>query len=331
MAVLLGGFAVSQMLYVAARLRVADHLGRGPVAVADLARECEARPEPLARVLRALAAFGVFRMDDDGRVANTPLSDCLRSGHGGSMRELALMYGEEHYHAMSELLAAVQRGGTAFEHAYRKPHFTYLSGNPDAARLYYDAMNNAADQSAEAVVDAYDFTHAGTVIDVAGGQGQLIRAVLRLNPRVNGVLVESSGLARKARARVRAEGLDERCEVEVGDLFEAIPRGGDVYMLGNVLHAWDDERVLRILHNCHRAMSQHSRLLIVERLASEQPFAAIMEQRTAISDALALAISGGRVRTLAEHTTLLAAAKFDVVEVRPTASGDTLIEAGRRR
>ncbi len=328
MVVLMGGFAVTQMLYVAARLNVADHLARGPVSISELASDCGARPAPLARVLRALAGFGVFKIEDDGRIANTSLSDCLRTGARGSLRELALVYGEEPYHAMSELLAAVQRGGTAFEHAYRKPHFTYLSNNPDAARAHYDAANAVAAQAAEGVVDAYDFTHAGTVVDVAGGQGHLIRAVLRLNASVTGVLIESSGLARKARARVRSEGLDERCEVQTGDVLASVPRGGDVYLLGNVLHGWDDERALRILRNCRRAMEPHARLLVIERLIPEQPLPAIADQRILISDTVALAVSGGRERTLSEHSRLLAAADMEVLEVRPTAWGESVIEAG---
>src|SRR5579862_6251117 len=137
MTVLLGGFAATQMLYVAARLRLADHLAHGPLTLAELAARSGARPEPLGRVLRALAAFGVFSTGD-GEIANTPLSDCLRAGAPESVRDLALLYGEEHYHAMAELLEAVKRGGSAFEHAYRKPHFSYLASNPDAAQAYYE-------------------------------------------------------------------------------------------------------------------------------------------------------------------------------------------------
>src|SRR5579864_2945087 len=107
MAVLMGGFAASQMLYVAARLSLADHLARGPMRVEELAAECGAKADPLLRVVRALAAFGVFEVQADGRIANTWLSDCLRTGAQDSLRDMALLYGEEHYHAMSELLQAV--------------------------------------------------------------------------------------------------------------------------------------------------------------------------------------------------------------------------------
>ena len=137
MSVLIGGFAASQMLYVAARLKLADLLAGGPMTIADLARECGAKEVPLRRVVRGLAAFGVFEIQEDGRFANNWLSECLRSGAQDSVREMALLYGEEHYHAMSELLQAVRRGGTAFEHAYRQ-RMRLFKGCPvicgDAAR-----------------------------------------------------------------------------------------------------------------------------------------------------------------------------------------------------
>jgi cyclopropane fatty-acyl-phospholipid synthase-like methyltransferase len=330
MAVLMGGFAASQMLYVAARLKLADHLAHGPLSFEDLAAECGAKAPPLRRMVRALASFGVFEICGDGRVANTSLSECIRAGAHGSMRETALLYGEEHYHAMSELLQAVKLGGTAFEHAYRKPHFSYLASNPDAAHAYYEAAAAAAAQAADEVVDTYDFAGAEMVVDVGGGDGALVRAVLRANPRARGLLVETAGMARRARARVRAEGLDARCEVQTGDIFEAVPRDGDLYLVGHVLHLLDDERAAQVLVSCRRAMSAGARLLVIERLVPDQPDTNLSAQRTFVSDAVALAVSGGRERTLAEHTLLLSAAGLKVLEVLTTALGDGLLEAARK-
>lgn len=325
----MGGFAASQMLYVAARLKLADHLAHGPLSVEDLAGECGAKAPPLRRIVRALASFGVFEICADGRVANTALSECMRAGAPGSMRETALLFGEEHYHAMSELLQAVKAGGTAFEHAYRKPHFTYLAANPDAAHSYYEATSAAAEQAAEEVVDSYDFARAETVVDVGGGQGALIRAVLRANPLATGQLIETSGMARRARARIRVEGLDDRCEVLTGDIFEAVPRDGDLYLLGHVLHFLDDERALRVLLTCRRAMGAGARLLVIERLVPDQPAANLSAQRTFVSDAVALAVSGGAERTLAEHAHLLSGAGLKVLNVHTTALGDGIIETAR--
>ena len=330
MSVLIGGFAASQMLYVAARLKLADLLAGGPMTVADLARECGAKEAPLRRLVRGLAAFGVFELKEDGRIANTWLSECLRTGAQDSLREMALLYGEEHYHAMSELLEAVKRGGTAFEHAYRKPHFTYLASNPEAAKAFYEAQSAAAAGSAAAVVGAYDFTTTGTVVDIGGGSGHLIRAILRANPGVSGVLVESSGMAGKARARVHAEGLDERCDVQTGDIFESVPGDGDVYLLGHVLHGLDDGRAEHLLRRCHRAMGPRARLLVVERVLADQPATGLVAQHTAIFDAVAMAVSGGQERTLDEHRSLLASAGFKVVNVLAAGGGDSIIEAAKK-
>jgi len=331
MSVLIGGFAASQMLYVAARLKLADLLAGGPMTAAELARECGAKEEPLRRMMRGLAAFGVFEIQEDGRFANTWLSECLRAGAQDSLREMALLYGEEHYHAMSELLQAVKRGGTAFEHAYRKPHFTYLASNPDAAKTYYEAQSTAAAGSAAAVVSAYDFTRAGVVVDVGGGTGQLIRAVLHANPGVSGILVESSGMARKARARLHAEGLDERCEVRTADIFESVPADGDVYLLSHVLHDFDDARAEHVLRNCRRAMEPRARLLVIERVLDEQPATGLTAQHAALVDAVAMAVSGGRERTLGEQRSLLAAAGLRIVNVLAAGGGDSIIEAAANR
>lgn len=329
LAVLLGGFAVSQMLYVAARLNLADHLDRGPMGIDDLAVECSAKPEPLRRVVRALAAFGVFRIDEDGEVSNTALSEYLRMQMRGSLHDLAITYGEEQYTAMGELYEAVKRGGSAFERVYRKPLFTYLTHNPDAANAFYGAQNAMAAQAAEGVVDVYDFSEAGTVVEVAGGRGHLIRAVLRLNPLARGVLFDSGGAVRRARAAMRRDGLEERCEVLSGDLFESVPGGGDVYLLHDVIQEWDDDRDIRILRNCRRAMRAQSRLLVIEHVAPDKPTPSGVHQRTAVSDAVRLAISGGRARTLDEHSRLLEESGFQVLDMRTTAWGDGVIEAVR--
>ena len=328
MAVLLGGFAASQMLYVAARLRLADHLARGPLTISELARDSGAREEPLRRVVRALEAFAVFSMSD-GKVANTPLSECLRAGTPDSIRDLALIYGEEHYHAMSELLQAVKSGGSAFEHAYRKPHFSYLASNPDAAWAYYEASNASLVRTARSLAREYDFSRASKVIDVGGGNGQLLRAVLAANPQASGVLVETAGLAGKARARIHADRLDERCEVETGDILKSVPHGGDVYLLGHVLHRFADDDASCVLRACGRAAATGARILVIERLVPDPGALANDAQFAALSDVVALAVSGGRERTLDEVEALLEPAGLRVQRVLALSSGDSVVEVVR--
>jgi ubiquinone/menaquinone biosynthesis C-methylase UbiE len=325
MAVLLGGFASTQMLYVAARLRLADHLAKGPLALSELATESGAREEPLGRVVRALAAFGVFAVAE-GKVSNTPLSECLRGVGHESMRDLALLYGEEHYHAMSELLQAVKRGGSAFEHAYRKPHFSYLASNPDAAQAYYETSSASLARTARSLAREYDFSQATRVVDVGGGNGHLLRAILMANPSINGVIVDSAGMTAKARSRIHADGLDERCEIETGDILSAVPHG-DVYLLGQVLHGMDDEQATCVLRACTRTASPGARVLIIERLIPDARTAAVDAQFVALSDIVGLAVSGGRERTLDEVTALLESSGLELERVLAMSSGDSVVEA----
>ena len=327
MAVLLGGFAASQMLYVAARLRLADHLARGPLTLAELATESGAREEPLRRVVRALASFGVFSWDG-ARVANTPLSECLRAATPDSIRDLALLYGEEHYHAMSELLQSVQRGGSAFEHAYRKPHFSYLASNPDAAHAYYEVSSTNLARTARNLAREHDFSRASKVVDVGGGGGALIRAVLAAHPHLSGVLIDSAGVVGKARARIHADGLAERCELESGDILSTVPRG-DLYLLAHVLHRYDDERSVCVLRACERSVESGGRVLVIERLIPDAPAVDGDAQFAALSDVVAMAVSGGRERTLEDIKELLDTAGLGVTGVAMLASGETVIEAAR--
>ncbi len=322
----MGGFAASQMLYVAARLRLADHLAHGPMTVADLAAESASREAPLRRVIRALASFGVFSLAGD-MVANTPLSECLRSSANDSIRDLALLYGEEHYHAMSELLQSVQRGGSAFEHAYRKPHFSYLASNPDAAQAFYEASSANLARTARSLAREHDFSTATRLVDVGGGSGTLARAVLRAYPNLTGVVMDSAGMSGKARARIHADGLEDRCEVEAGDILSSVPHG-DVYLLGRVVHGLDDRGAVCVLRACERAGAPHARVLIIEQLMPDEgPTAGA--QLAALSDVVALAVSGGRERTLAEVEALLDAAGLGIERASALSSGDTVIEAAR--
>jgi hypothetical protein len=327
MSVLAGGFAVSQMLYVAARLKLADALAAGPVRVDALATLCDARPEPLRRVVRALSGFGVFQLDESDLVANTPMSDLLRAEADGSLREATLLYGDEHYHAMSELLQATTRGGTAFGHAYGRPHFSYLASNPEAAANYYPVQAAMRHRSARAAVQAVDFVAGSKVVEIAGGTGQILRAVLHANPSLLGVLAVSPGHALQAKSRIRADALDERCEVDSRDVLESVPRGGDAYILGHVLHELDDERAERLLGSCGRGLAAGGQLVIIERLLPEAGREGADSQDALLLDVLALAITGGRNRTEQEVRALVASAGLRVRESRRLESGDCLIIA----
>ena len=270
----------------------------------------------MTRVLRGLALEGVV-VEEDGRFSLTPLGECLPAMAG----PLAVR-GELYYHGAEGLLEAVRSGGTAFERVYGAPFFAHLDAHPEASAAFEASMAGRARQEADAVVAAYDFGAFGSLVDVGGGRGVLLAAILEAAD-LRAVLVDRPDAVAAARAH-----LGERAECVVGDFFESVPAGADAYLLSRVLHDWDDEDALRILAVCRAAMGADARLLIVDAIlperAVDQPFAIRM-------DVHMLLLLGARERTEAEFRELLGRAGFSLARVIPTGSpaGLGVIEAVR--
>jgi hypothetical protein len=320
---LLHGAWVSQALYVAAHLGLADLVKDGPRSPEDLAAACGAHAPSLKRLLRALASVGAFAEDDQGRYGQTPLSDCLRSDRPGGQRDLALMTGEEHFRCYAELLYSVRTGRTAFEKLYGKPIFAYLAENERAARIFDGAMVGVHGVESAAMLDAYDFSGVGTLVDVGGGNGSLLSATLKRNPRLQGVLYDRPDVVERARPRLAAEGLADRCRAVGGDFFQEVPTGGDAYLLRHIIHDWDDERSLTILRNIRAALPAAGRVLIVESVIppGNGPFFGKM------LDLTMLVIPGGQERTEEEYRGLLARAGLRLSRVVPTRHEVSVVEA----
>ncbi len=314
---MLTGYWAPQCLYVAARLGLADLVKDGPRAPADLARETNAHAPSLYRLLRGLASLGVFAEDEQGRFGMTPLAECLRSDLPGSQHALALMNGEEHYRAWGELLHSVRTGETAFEHLYGKPIFDYLPEHPEAARTFDAAMVGVHGTETAATFDAYDLGGLGTLVDVGGGNGSVLRAALERHPKLRGVLYDRADVVERARPN-----LPERCTTVAGNFFESVPAGGDAYLMRHILHDWDDEKSLTILKNCRKAMGASAKLLVVEGVvpAGNGP------SFTKLLDLTMLVIPGGMERTEKEYRELYARAGFRLERIVPTRSEVSVIE-----
>ena len=209
---------------------------------------------------------GVFAERSGRRFALTPISRLLRNGAPGSMRSIAVLAGEEWARAWYDLPHAVRTGRPAFEHAFGTSFYDWLAGERGAARRFDEAMRYKWETLREEVVAAYDFSEASRIVDVGGGSGSLIEAILDQNVDATGVLLETPAVAAEARRRLRAAGLHRRCSVVAGDFLRSVPSGGDLYILAYVLHNWDDRHAVRILRNCRRAMAAGGRLLVVESL-----------------------------------------------------------------
>lgn len=319
------GYWVSKALNVTAELGVADLLRDGPRTSDELAGACGADPPTLYRLLRALASVGVFSEAPERLFALTPLAELLRSDRPGSMRALARMYGSEQYHAWDDLLGSVRTGAPAFDRVFGANYFDYLAGNPEASTVFNEAMTGWTTQVADAVVAAYDFTGAGAVVDVGGGHGLLLATILRAHPETKGVLFDVPQVVAGSRPLLESHGVAHQCETLGGDFFASVPGGGDVYVLAQILHDWDDDKSRLILSNCHRAMGASGKLLVVEQVLppGNEPFLGKW------LDLHMLVLLTGRERTEAEYRELLGAAGFDLARVVPTRSGASVIEAVR--
>jgi len=303
------GFLTTQLLYVAARLGVADVLAEGPRTGAELAAAVGADPDLLTRALRGLVLEEVLAEEEGGR----------------SMRGPLLARGEVYYQAAAGTLAAVRHGGTAFEHVYGDRFFDHLRRHPEQEGAFQASMTARSEQEAGDVVAAYDFGGIGRLVDVGGRHGILLGAILRSAPDLHAVLVDQPAVVEEARRRLTAEGVADRCQLVPGDFFAEVPAGADAYVLSRVLHDWTDD-ARRVLAACRAAMGPGSRLLVVEAIlperAADQPAVIRM-------DLYMLVLLGARERTEAQFRRLLADAGFEVRRVVPTRSpaGLSVIEA----
>jgi O-methyltransferase domain/Dimerisation domain len=325
---LLRGSLVTQLVHVAATLGIADLLHTGPKSSHELAAAVNVDPEALYRVLRALASLGIFMETDVGSFALTPLAEPLRSDVSGSLQGSAVLYGERWWwQACGELLHSVRTGQPAFDHIHGTALFSYLDSSSDAAAVFNEHQTNMTRQDVAAVVAAYDFSPLTTVVDVGGGHGALTAAILKACPHTTAILFDQPTVVAGAQRRLREDDVTDRCTCVGGDFFDAVPAGGDAYILKDIVHDWDDGRARAILCNCRAAMARRpgsgARLLLVEKVIppGNGPFPG------KLTDITMLLIAGGRERTTNQYQALLREAGFVVTRIIATRSPASVIEA----
>jgi hypothetical protein len=323
---LIDGYLTTQLLYVAARLGVADVLAFGPRTGREIADAVGADPDALARMLRGLVLEDVLAEEDGGRFRLTALGEGLRDGVPGSLRGAILARGGLYWSAAAGLLRAATEGGTAFEHVHGEPFFEHLARDPDRAAAFQASMADRARREAADVVAAYDFAGLRDLVDLGGGSGVLLEAILQATPGLRGVLVDRPEAVARADERLTAAGLDARCACLVGDLFASVPPGAGAYLLSRVIHDWDDADAHRILTTCREAMPVDARLLLVEAIVPER---AHDRPEAVRMDIHMLMLLGGRERTEAQFQRLLGDAGFELRRVVPTGSpaGLSILEA----
>jgi hypothetical protein len=318
------GFRTTQLIHVAAKLGIADLLNDGPRHSAELAQATGADPHALYRLLRALASMGIFAELNDGRFDLTPLAQLLRQDAPGSVRGLALLYGEPWiWQAYGALLHTVQTGTTAFESVHGMNIFSYLAQHPDAAQVFQQAMTAFSGQELAAILAAYDFTHVRHAVDVGGGEGALLATLLEHYPTMQGTLFDlPPTIERVRKQRAGQAGVWARCTFAAGDFFQAVSPGGDLYLLKRVIHDWTDAQSIAILKQCRIAMADEGKLLILERVIApgNDP------SEAKLFDINMLVSAGGQERNSEEFGALLEAAGFRLTQVIATASPLSIVE-----
>lgn len=320
---LVTGYWISQAVVVVAELRIADLLADGPRTSTELAAGTRTHAPTLYRLLRTLASVGLFSEVAPGRFGLTEMGTLLRDDHPTSLRPLVLAFGgDDFWQSFRDLRFSVETGDTAFGHVHGMDVWEYRAQHPEVnARFNALQVSNTA-QQVEAVVAGYDFSGLHTVIDVGGGHGVWLAAILGANPGLRGVLLDLPHVADGARQQLDAAGLQDRCEVVGGDMLADVPEGGDAYLLSRVIHDWDDEHATIVLANCRRAMGVHGKLLVVEEVVPPGDTPGYVK----LTDLTMLVMNGGQERTEAEYGALFEAAGYMLWRVVPTKSRMSIIE-----
>ncbi len=318
---LASGNWVTQMLHVAAELGVADQLAAGERPVEELAEAVGADPDGLFRLLRGLASLGVFTETAPRRFALTPLAELLRSDHPGSQRQFVRMLGGEHYDAWADLLHGVRTGESAFRHRFGEPVFPWYAHHPERGAIFDAAMTDFSRVETQGLLAAYDFSGLRHLVDVGGGRGALLQAVLRRHGHLRGTVYDQPAVVAPVAV---PDDLAGRFDVEGGDFFEAVPSGGDAYLLKHILHDWGDGDCLTILGLIRAALAPGGRVLILEQLVppGNDPCPSKLLDLNML-----VMTEGGRERSSEEYARLLERAGLRLAAIHPTPSPISVVEA----
>jgi hypothetical protein len=322
---IIAGFWLSRSVYLAARLKLADAIGDGELGLPDLAAKTGTLPTALRRLMRALTSHGFFREREDGRYAQSPLSETLRSGTLGSMRGLAeAELGHDHYEAWGEIETCLRQDGTAFERIYGMPIWRYYGEHPETEALFAEAMSNFTTIAHAGILGSYEFAPFKMAIEVGGGHGAFLKAVIDHHPDARGILFDvPTVIAEAEQAGAMTDRSNRRIQRVAGDFFKEVPAGGDLYLLKFILHDWKDEQSIQILSSVRKAIISGGRLLIVEIVlpGGSEPHVG------PLIDLNMMVMTGGIERTEMEYRQLLGSSGFRLERVVATKSPFSIMEA----
>lgn len=318
------GHWVSRLIQVAATLKLADRLKNGPRTAGQLASAAGVRAPELYRVLRALASVGVFAETKNGKFKLTPLAATLRTDAPGSMRTQAMLLNSDwQWDAWQQLLPCLKTGEVPFDKAHGISVFKYLEAHPDDLAVFHKSTTGLTNS---AVADAYNFSKFKTLVDIGGGHGALLAAILKAHPALKGTLFDQPSVIAGARkdGPLTTKTIAKRCTLKSGSFFASVPKGADAYTLKYILHDWSDERSVQILKNCRAAMHDKSYLLVIDSVippGNEPGYVKLLD--------IEMLIIGGRERTKADFAAIFRKAGLKLTRIIPTKSPLSIVEGVR--
>lgn len=315
------GYALSKALYAVAEAQVADFMDQAPVPVSELAARTGSNEGALYRIMRTLACLGIFYEHDGHLFSHTPVSRLLRADHEHSQLDGVLFRGLEFYEAYIEMPHTLATGASSFERRFGMSMFEYLNANADMQARFQACMKSDTRAQQVGILEAYDFSPFARIIDVGGGNGALVTAILHHHPDTNGVLFDRKSVLDQVRAGPGG-GVPQRCELQDGDFFAAVPKGGDLYILKYIIHDWQDADAVAILKICRQAMDRGAKLLVIDAI-----FGPPNLPNTALTlDLSMLAAVGGVERRQDEFAALFDQAGFALSRVVATNSPLSILE-----
>lgn len=307
---LVNGFRASQLVRLACELRVPDRVANGPLSAEELSRATGINAVRLRRALRGLAALGVLQETEDGYFRNTDVGELFRDGIDGSQRARAMMLIPESYRAWDHLIETMRTGTTGHEIAHGGTLWDSLARDADFAARFNQAMASGSQQVAQFVASGWEFSTVSLIVDVGGGKGALAAGILRTHGHLRGVISDlAAGLA-ETQQYLAQQGVSERCDVVESNFFDEVPKGGDVYLLKDIIHDWDDHHASQILRSCRRACHSGAQILLIERVLPAQVTESPEHLNATMTDLQMMVQLGSRERTLAEYRVLLEQAGF---------------------
>ena len=316
----------SRLLFVAAKLGLADLLAEGPKSAEALAASTGTHAPSLYRLMRTLASLGLLTEQPGHHFALTRLGNALRSDAPGAARATVLtLAGDWVWRGFENFPYSVETGKSGLEKSLGEPLFDWLARHPAEASLFSETMVGFHGLEPAAVAAAYDFSGLETIVDVGGGSGNLLTTILQSHRGPRGVLFDMPHVVRDASAIIESRDLAGRVRIESGSFFESVPEGGDAYLLSHIIHDWTEEQCLRILGHCRAVMKPGARLLIIEMVLPEGD----VPHPGKMLDMMMLVGPGGQERTETEYRVLLEKAGFTLTRLVPTQSAVTIVEAVR--